>query len=109
MEEKKRPGIITSGETSLVTAAASADVETVSSLIESGADVNSMEGGRTALIAAAAESYFAENREQFARYVDIIKLLTENGADPNIRDEQGNTAADHAYLSNEIEAIIKNK
>jgi len=106
MDEKKRPDI-RSGETAIVTAAASADIETVRSLIESGADVNFMECGRTALIAAAAESYFAENREQFERYVKIIKLLTENGADPKIRDEQGNTAADHAYLSDEIEAIIK--
>jgi len=106
MNEKKAPEMI-SGVPQIVMAAAAADVETVTALLNSGALVDSTDGcGRTALIAAAAESYFAENREQFERYVMTVKILIENGADAGIRDEQGNTAADHAYLSNEIENIL---
>ena len=91
----------------IVAAAASADMETVKTLVASGTDINSTDSeGRTALIAAAAESYFAENPPQFARYASIIKFLIESGADTEIRDKNGHTAADHAYLSNEIENII---
>lgn len=91
----------------IVAAAAAADIETLNSLIRSGADVNLTDDqGRTALIAAAAESYFAESPEQFKRYVSIIGVLLANGADAGIRDENGHTASDHAYLSNEIESIL---
>lgn len=70
------------------------DVETVSSLIDLGEDVNQKSLGMTPAMYAA-------------RYnkVEILKLLIENGADLKILSSHGHTAKRYAELSNAIEAL----
>lgn len=77
----------------LCQAIAKGDVDTVKKMIQFGTDVNATSNGMTPLMFAA-------------RYnkVEIVKLLLENGARVNTKDEKGFTALKHAELSNATEA-----
>lgn len=70
------------------------DVEIVKKFIAYGADVNEQSEDMTPLMIAA-------------RYnkVEIIKVLLENGARPEVKNEKGFTALKFAQLSNATEAI----
>ncbi|KAF2515060.1 ankyrin repeat domain-containing protein [Flavobacterium zhairuonense] len=70
------------------------DLEVVKKFIAYGANVNEQSEDMTPLMIAA-------------RYnkVEIIKVLLENGARPEDKNEQGFTALKYAQLSNATEAI----
>ena len=80
--------------TPLCTAISKGDVATIKKFIEYGADVNETSEDMTPLMVAA-------------RYnkVEIIKVLLENGARPEVKNEKGFTALKFAQLSNATEAI----
>jgi serine/threonine-protein phosphatase 6 regulatory ankyrin repeat subunit B len=71
----------------LISAAASGDFILVTSLIDTGADVNMRNvGGMTALMAAAKNGH-----------IDTVKVLLAQNADVNAKDNDGQTALMHAY------------
>jgi hypothetical protein len=71
------------------------NLEHVTRLLESGANVNSAdEQLRTALHFAASKGYS-----------DILNTLLQNGADPNAKDMLGNTALHLAACTNHIEVV----
>lgn len=78
----------------LCQAIAKGDYQTVKKMIEFGTDVNYTSRGMTPLMYAA-------------RYnkVEIVKLLLENGAKVNLKDEKGFNALKHAELSNATETV----
>ncbi|RYJ44857.1 ankyrin repeat domain-containing protein [Flavobacterium beibuense] len=80
--------------TPLCNAICKGDVETVKKFIEYGVDVNETSNGKTPLMLAA-------------RYnnVEIIKLLVDNGAYVNAKDDKGFTALKYAEASNAKEAV----
>ena len=66
------------------------------------------EEGETALIMAAKHKYYnGETPEK----TEIVKLLLENGADVNIKDDVGKTALDYAKQNgfNEVYELLKSK
>jgi FOG: Ankyrin repeat len=73
----------------LHSAAAARSVPIARLLLEHGAPVNARQGGSgfgfTPLMEAA-----------FNGQVDMVQILLDHGADPQLRDEEGRTAADHA-------------
>lgn len=75
------------------------DVEAVKKFIEYGADVNQTSNGMTPLMVAA-------------RYnkVEIIKILLANGAEKEVKDENGYDAKKYAEMSKAFEAleVLKN-
>jgi ankyrin repeat protein len=74
----------------LVIAAANADVASVKTLVDHGADVNAADPkGLTPLIAAAAADHLP---------VDVVKLLLDKGAKLEPKTEAGLTALDYARL-----------
>ncbi|MFN3754651.1 ankyrin repeat domain-containing protein [Flavobacterium sp.] len=80
--------------TPLCNAIVKGDLATVKKFIEYGSDVNESKNGTTPLMLAA-------------RYnkVEIIKLLLENGAKLDTKDERGYTALKYAEFSKANEAI----
>ncbi len=86
--------IMTYNTTPLCNAIAKGDLETVKKFIEYGSDVNETKNGTTPLMLAARY-----NR------VEIIKLLLENGARLETKDERGFTALKYAEISKANEAI----
>lgn len=80
--------------TPLCNAIVKGDLATVKKFIEYGSDVNESKNGTTPLMLAA-------------RYnkVEIIKLLLENGAKLDTKDERGHTALKYAEFSKANEAI----
>ena len=90
--------VVNYGNTPLCNAIFKGDIVTVKKFIEYGANVNEESNGMTPLMFAA-------------RYnkVDIVKYLLANGADKDLKDEKGYTAAKYAQLSNsqEVIAILK--
>ncbi|PTX63531.1 ankyrin repeat protein [Kordia periserrulae] len=74
-------------------AIAKGDFETVKKMIQFGENVNKISNGKTPLMYAA----------RFNR-VEIIKLLLENGAKVDIKDNQGHTAVDYAKISKALDA-----
>ena len=70
------------------------DIETVKKFIEYGADVNQISEDMTPLMIAARSNK-----------AEIMKILLENGARPNEKNERGYTALKYAQLSNATDAI----
>ncbi|MFV1450619.1 ankyrin repeat domain-containing protein [Maribacter sp. HS] len=70
------------------------DLETVKRLIDLGEDVNQKSLGMTPAMFAA-------------RYnkVDVLEILLDNGADLNLKSNQGYTAKRYAELSNATDAL----
>ncbi len=75
------------GKTPLMHAASGSFAETVTALIDAGANVNATESteGFTALMTAAA---MGES--------EVVRVLLERGADPSVVDQDNDTAKDHA-------------
>ena len=66
------------------------------------------EEGETALIMAAKHKYYnGETPEK----TEIVKLLLENGADVNIKDDVGKTALDYAKQNGfrDVYELLKSK
>ncbi len=86
-------------------AAQSGHFEIVRILADSGADINRQDRktGRTALMGAALH---AKNDSQ----LEIVRMLVEKGARPQIRDQNGKTALDYAkqYGNAEIIKLFNN-
>lgn len=80
-------------------AIAKGEFDTVKKMIEYGESVNKSSNGKTPLMYAARY-----NR------ADIAELLIANGANLEIKDNNGNTAIDYAEMSKakEVKKIIKN-
>lgn len=91
------------GGTALIPASERGHVETVRILIKAGVDVNHINKLHwTALIEAIVLGNGSE------RYVEIVKLLLEAKADPQIADKQGITPLQHARKLGykDIEALL---
>jgi len=120
----------TFGLTDLMMAAMNGDVDAVTSLIDSGADVNATDDGNSTvlmwsasngnadiakiLIANGAEITARDNgngtallRSAGAGNVELVNLLLDNGADANAVDINGNTALGNAVVSkHEATALV---
>lgn len=70
------------------------DIETVKKFIEYGVNVNESFNGITPLMLAARSNK-----------AEIVKLLLEKGADADLKDEKGNTAAKYAQMSKAVDAL----
>jgi len=76
----------------LLAAAYRNNLESAKKALDSGANVNAeTEYGLTPLMLAAEASAGSKN-------ADVVKLLLQRGADPNVRDPGGLTALEHANL-----------
>jgi len=75
-------------------AAAQGDLNTIMTLLQNGANINSRStnGNYTPIILASANGHF-----------DIVKYLVDNGANVNARDNQGKSALNLAYEKGEME------
>lgn len=84
------------GKTPLIHAASGPFPETVTMLIDAGADVNAAESteGFTALMTAAALGE-----------VEVIRILLARGADPTLRDADNDTAKDYAKNAGKFQAV----
>ncbi|MDX8291171.1 M48 family metallopeptidase [Metabacillus indicus] len=81
------------GTTELMAAAYENDVARANELIEEGKDLNTQdEAGRTALMYALIGSMDGEYEEEFENYDEMIALLLENGANPDLMSEEGDIA-----------------
>ncbi|GIN69554.1 hypothetical protein J14TS2_00290 [Bacillus sp. J14TS2] len=87
------------GGNALIPAAEKGHLENVKLLLEkSKIDINHQNNyGYTALIEAVALAYGSRT------YQDIIRILLENGANPNLKDHHGKTALDYAQELNYVE------
>ena len=88
------------GKTALIWASIKENFKIVKLLVENGADLDIQDNeGKTALIWAVKKEYLEEGHfeeEYFLKiekeYLEIVKLLVENGADLDIQDNEGKTA-----------------
>lgn len=82
----------TDGRTLLMTAAASGVPTIVVDVLKSRPNVNARDGkGRTALMEAVGQYHYGVESREINR-AEVVRLLLQAGADPNISDEDGNTA-----------------
>jgi ankyrin repeat protein len=87
------------GRTPLLAATGENCVDTVTLLLDRGADINVKDDdGRTALITAAAGGM-----------TDVVRVLLQRGADMDLEDHLGRTAGMYAATANreEIAALFK--
>lgn len=78
------------GRTVLETAAMSGSPAMVEEVLKSHPDLNAIDGeGYTALMQVAIYDFYQVTREDVQ---DVVHLLLQAGADPNVRDQQGDTA-----------------
>lgn len=83
------------GETFLIYAVFSGDVDIVSLILSKGADVNARDSvGMTALMHSAS-----------CGYIDLVRLLLTKGADINVRTKYGDTALDLAMEKGHKEIV----
>ena len=84
------------GKTPLIHACTDAFPETVEILLDAGADVNAKESteGFTPLMMGAGIGH-----------ADVVRVLLQHNADKTIRDDDGDTASDHAGNSGHAEIV----
>jgi len=81
-----------SGKTLLMAAAASGVPAVVEQALSFNPDVNARDAqGRTALMEAVGQLHYGAEREEVNR-AEVVRLLADHGADPNLQDEKQNTA-----------------
>jgi ankyrin repeat protein len=82
--------------TALMFAASGDNTETVSLLLDAGAEINVVDTdeGFTALMHAAAEGQ-----------ASVVKILLDHAADPDLRDADGDTAKDFATQNGHAEVV----
>jgi ankyrin repeat protein len=97
-----------SSRTLLMAAAGSGVPGVVQEVLSFNPDVNTRGAqGRTALMEAVGQPYFGAERVEVNR-AEVVRLLLERGADPNIQDERGNTALiECAWHADAALALIK--
>jgi ankyrin repeat protein len=97
-----------SGRTLLMAAACSGVPAIVQEVLSFNPDVNGRgTEGRTALMEAVGQPYFGTERAEINR-AEVVRLLLERGADPNLQDERGNTALiEYAWQADAALALIK--
>jgi ankyrin repeat protein len=115
--------------TALMLASFNGHEETVSYLIEQGADVNALDSnGRTALMFASSGPFpktvevlikngsdvnAIDTEEKWTALMfaagegqtEVCKALLEGGADPTLKDDDGDTAASHAKANNHAQTV----
>ncbi len=95
------------GATALMHAASGGQTRIVEYLLKHGADPNisADDHWRTALMSCLA----ALHKE--GKYLAILQLLLDAGADPNLRDREGRTALDYAQERNseKVSCLLKSK
>lgn len=94
VSRKNNISIVSMLQSPLCAAVVKGDLETVKKFIEYGADVNETSGGVTPLMLAARFNH-----------VEIVKLLLENGARIETKDEKGYTAIKYAEMSKATAAL----
>lgn len=83
------------GNTPLILAAKSGDIDNVNALLNMGFDINERNyRGRTSLIEAS------ENGHK-----NVVRLLRNNGADPDLKDKDGFTALIHAIQQKNTDIV----
>ena len=80
------------GRTLLMAAAGSGVPDVVQDVLSSNPDVNAhgAQGG-TALMEAVGQWHYGTERKEVNR-AEVVRILLERGADPNLQDDRGNTA-----------------
>lgn len=103
------------GMTPLMYAAEAGEIYTLNILIENGADVNAKNGNKTALLYAAHEldrtmhlpSLYEDSQEKELAYIEILKLLVQNGANVNVSNDETLFIAARWGLSELVHLLIK--
>src|SRR5438445_1297015 len=97
-----------SSRTLLMAAAGSGVPGVVREMLSFSPDVNTRGAqGRTALMEAVGQPYFGTERAEVNR-AEVVRILLERGADPNVQDERGNTALiECAWDADAALALIK--
>ena len=72
------------------------EISEVRDLIKAGADINARNGNGTTPLMYAKTHAFSTGK------TDIMKLLLEHGADPQLQDNAGKTAADYTLERSQI-------
>ena len=98
----------TDGRTLLMTAAASGVPNIVEDVLKSHPDVNARDKkGRTALMEAVSQYHYGPEDPQIER-AEVVRVLLQAGADPNVSDEDGNTALiDAAWDADAVLLLIR--
>jgi ankyrin repeat protein len=96
------------GRTLLMTAAASGVPSIVEDVLKSHPDVNEQDkNGRTALMESVSQYHYGHESSEIDR-AEVVRLLLHAGADPNITDEEGNTALiDAAWDADAVLLLIR--
>lgn len=87
----------------LMDAAAAGDFELVRQLAQVGADLNTLDDGETLLDRAVAVLTLPDTVPAFA--ADMLRLLLQLGADPNLPGDEGMTALHTAMLARNVELM----
>jgi ankyrin repeat protein len=94
------------GQTMLMLAAASGVLTVVDQILKDHPNVNAQDkNGRTALMAAANQDHDKAKSPEIDR-AWVARILLEAGADPNIRDEDGNTALIDATQDSNVVLVL---
>jgi ankyrin repeat protein len=98
----------TDGRTLLMTAAASGVPSIVEDVLKSHPVVNAQDkNGRTALMESVSQYHYGHESSEIDR-AEVVRLLLQAGADPNITDEEGNTALiDAAWDADAVLLLIR--
>ena len=96
------------GRTLLMAAAGSGVPGVVQDVLSSNPDVNGRGAqGRTALMEAVGQWHYDTERKEVNR-AEVVRILLERGADPNLQDDRGNTALiECAWDADAALALIK--
>lgn len=97
-----------SGRTLLMAAAGSGVPEVVKEVLSFNPDVNARGAqGRTALMEAVGQWHYGTERKEVNR-AEVVRILLDQGADPNLQDDRGNTALiERAWYADAALALIR--